>query len=1210
MRSLGRPERLRAVGPIWLMAVTGILIGCALLLALVGSLSTLRAANAKIATLRTTLSTAWSGLHAQLASDRARFESLLIGAEVEDERTDVSAALVELFRRLNLEDTFTPLVDDLDLRLQQVTVLLEDASAWRTEASAAEMGHRRVFDAYWQAAQAIRQALQQLDGRDRLRLAVTAQRGERVDGAELGTHMLALPALVELLHLKTVIEQVSRSPTHDAFYNVEHNELRPSLRRLELLVEARAEQGDGGAVLLSLLRPLLASLLGASPGGELSTVARDGHVLDAGLLTSLREQQRLGSAAQSLTDRAHEVFAACEAARQKTQEFIDQATLRLRDEVTTHVEHALSVSWAAAVSACLILLAVAVSLSRVTIRRSAELEQTLHDLRESHRKLVDIEQLREANRRSESLNRELLFQKAALDQACIYTETDAEGRITYANDAFCALNGYTRGEILGNTHRMFNSGVHGGEFWAQMYRDLGDHGVWKGIVCNRTKHGNLYWTHTTNVAFRDEQGHLIRYASIRTNITEQIRAQEAQAELERFARATVDALASHVAILDEQGRIIAVNEAWRAFAARNGGGCIGIGDDYIQACERSASRCEDARLAADGILSVIRGERPHFAMEYPCHSRTERRWFIMRVTRFPGDGPTRVVISHENITDSRLANEQLKAQTVELNKAREVAESASRAKSEFLAMMSHEIRTPLNGVVGALELLDVAGMPPDQGRYAGVARASALSLLTIINDILDFSKIEAGKLELTRRECSPVVVFEKVMEIMSIRAAEKGLELVCAPSIDLPARISVDEDRLRQILINLVGNAVKFTARGSVTLRATSVPDPNHPGAHRFRVSIADTGIGIPADRMDQLFKPFSQTDASMARQYGGTGLGLAICRRLVEAMGGSIGVTSEPGKGSTFWFEIVAPVVQERPDHGMPAGGARRILVVDDCPLFREWLASRLRSWQMVVDTAEDGQTAVQRLAARSSGAARYDLVMLDHQMPGVDGLEAASLLRSMPGVSAIPRVLMSSTVSLDSAGVRAAGFAGFLVKPVSQSSLLELLGNVLGVQAIVTSKPLDTVGTPPGATASPTRDSACCRVLLAEDNEVNRLITLERLRRLGFDCESATNGREVVERWMTGKYDVVLMDCQMPEVDGFEATRRIRSLERERPGSRGDTLRVPIIALTANALKGDRELCLEAGMDDYVSKPIDFDDLIRAIRRLTEQPARSLAA
>ncbi len=1210
MRRLGRPEQLRAVGPIWLMAVTGILIGCALLVALVGSLSTLRAANTQVTTLRSTLSTAWSGLHAQLVADRARFESLLIGAEAATERTDVSAALVELFRRLNLEDTFTPLVDDLDLRLRQVTALLDDASVWRTEASAAEMDHRRVFDAYWQAAQAIRQALQQLDGRDRLRLAVMAQRGERVDGAQLRTHMLALPALVELLHLTTVIEQVSRSPAPDVFYNIEHNELRPSLRRLELLVEARAEQGDGGTVLLSLLRPLHASLLGASPDSELSPGARDGHVLDAGLLRSLREQQRLGNAAQALTDRAHEVFAACEDARQKTQDYIDQATLRLRDEVTTHVEQALSVSWAAAGSACLILVAVAVSLSRVTIRRTTELEQTLHDLRVSHLKLVDIEKLREANRRSELLNRELLFQKAALDQACIYTETDAEGRITYANDAFCALNGYTRGEILGNTHRMFNSGVHGGEFWAQMYRDLGDHGVWKGIVCNRTKSGDLYWTHTTNVAFKDEHGRLVRYASIRTNITEQIRAQEAQAELERFARATVDALASHVAILDEQGRIIAVNEAWRAFAARNGGGHIGIGDNYLQACERAKSSCDGAGLVTEGILGVIRGERTHFAMEYPCHSPTERRWFIMRVTRFPGDGPTRVVVSHENITETRLVNEQLKAQTVELSKARESAESASRAKSEFLAMMSHEIRTPLNGVVGALELLEVSGMTAEQGRYASVARASAMSLLTIINDILDFSKIEAGKLELTLRECSPVGVFENVMEIMSIRAAEKGLELVCAPSHDLPARISVDEDRLRQILINLVGNAVKFTARGSVTLRATSVPDPNHPGAHRFRVSIVDTGIGIPADRMDQLFKPFSQTDASMARQYGGTGLGLAICRRLAEAMGGSIGVTSEPGKGSTFWFEIVAAVVQERPDHGVPAGGARRILVVDDCPLFREWLATRLRSWHMDVDTAVDGQAAVQRLAASSGGSAQYDLIMLDHQMPGVDGLEAASLLRRMPGVSAIPRVLMSSTVSLDSAGVKAAGFAGFLVKPVSQSSLLELLGQVLGVQAMVTTKPLEAVCTASGVAASPTRDIACWRVLLAEDNEVNRLITLERLRRLGYECESAANGREVVERWSTERYDVVLMDCQMPEVDGFEATRRIRAIERERASSRSDSGRVPIIALTANALKGDRELCLEAGMDDYVSKPIDFNDLTRAIRRLTERPARSLAA
>lgn len=1201
MIRLSRRERLRAVGPIWLMAVTGMLIGGALLLAMVSSLSTLRAANARIAALRTTLSTAWSTLHDQLTADRARFESLLIGAEIRGERTDSTPALIALFRSLELDEAFEPLIDELDLRLREVGVLMERASVWRAEALDAEQHHHRVLEAYRKAAESLRQTLQQLDGRDRLRLATMAQGGERVDAAKIGPHLLALPALVELLQLTKAVELMSRRPSPEAVFNLEHNEVRPSLRRLEMLMEARAEQGDGGAILLSLVKPLRQSLLGDAPDLDPAPEAQAGGRRGAGLLASLHEQQRIRQEAQTLTDRAHETFAACEGARQRTQEFIDRATLRLREEVTTRVEQALRVSWTAAGSAGLILLAVAVSLSRVSLRRTRELQRTLHDLRESHRQLVDIEQLREANRRSEQLNRELLFQKAALDQACIYTETDAEGRITYANDAFCALNGYSRGEILGNTHRMFSSGVHGREFWAQMYRDLRDRGVWKAIVCNRTKQGELYWTHTTNVAFRDEQGRLIRYASIRTNITEQIRAQQAQAELERFARATVDALASHIAILDEQGRIIAVNQAWKTFAASTGADAIGVGDNYVEVCERSAIGCEDARLVAEGIQSVIRGDRAHFTMEYACHSPTERQWFLVRVTRFPGEGPTRVVVSHENITPTRLANEQLKAQTIELNRAREEAEAASRAKSSFLAMMSHEIRTPLNGVVGALELLEVAGLTPDQSRYVGIARSSALALLTIINDILDFSKIEAGKLELSRRVCSPIALFEKVMELMSIRAAEKGLELICVPSLDLPSRISVDEDRLRQILINLIGNAIKFTARGSVTLRATSAPDPQHPGSHRLRVSITDTGAGIPADRIGLLFKPFSQTDATMARQYGGTGLGLAISRQLAEAMGGSIGVTSEPGRGSTFWFEIVAPVVQADPVEDRPVETPRRVLVVDDCPLFREWMATRLRTWGLTVETADDGQTAVQHLRARSGGAAPYDLIMLDHQMPGVDGLEASALLQSMPGIGDIPRVLMSSSVSLDSAGIKAAGFAGFLLKPVSQPNLLELLRRILGQQALVTPKRPAAEGTVPTPSGPAGQGSPHARILLAEDNEVNRLITLERLRRMGFECDSATNGREVVERWMAGSYDVVLMDCQMPEVDGFEATRRIRALERQRAESGNATGRVPIIALTANALKGDRELCLEAGMDEYVSKPIDFAVLCEAIARVT---------
>jgi two-component system, sensor histidine kinase and response regulator len=692
-----------------------------------------------------------------------------------------------------------------------------------------------------------------------------------------------------------------------------------------------------------------------------------------------------------------------------------------------------------------------------------------------------------------------------------------------------------------------------------------------------------------------------RTAELRQEISVRKDAEAALRESEQRTRLLLDSTAEGIYGVDLQGQCIFSNRAALSM--------LGYSDisevlgrnmhELAHHTQADGSRCPASDCP---IFRVLRtGEAGHSDTEVMW--RSDGTSFPAEYWSYPIERNGQnvgAVVTVINIATRRAAQQAMLT-------AKEAAESANRAKSEFLANMSHEIRTPMNGIIGMTELALDTPLNKEQKEYLQLVRSSADSLLRVINDVLDFSKIEAGRLDLDQADFDLAELVNQTLKTLAVRAHKKGLELSSRIAPDVPQILSGDPDRVRQMLVNLVGNAIKFTHKGSVLVDVGR--DEGSAAADPFRLHfiVRDTGIGIPIEKQQVIFEAFSQVDGSTTRQYGGTGLGLTITRRLVEMMGGKAWVESELGKGSTFHFTLkLAP--PERSGSGRNLRRAEleslHVLIVDDNDTNRMILDEMLKNWRMVPTLADGGESALMAMRwARDQGNS-FPLVLLDGHMPGMDGFDVARRIKADPSLAgATIMMLTSDRQAGDAARCREIGIKVYLVKPIAQSDLLDGILNALGTQILESASSVESNGK--GKTMRP------LRLLLAEDNVVNSKLAMTLLRKWGHEVVLATNGREALDLLEAATFkgfDAVLMDVQMPEMDGIEATAAIRARERALG------IHLPIIGVTAHAMKGDRERCLRGGMDGYVSKPIRpdtlFSEMARVIPGCVSQEAKPATA
>ena len=662
-----------------------------------------------------------------------------------------------------------------------------------------------------------------------------------------------------------------------------------------------------------------------------------------------------------------------------------------------------------------------------------------------------------------------------------------------------------------------------------------------------------------------------------------MRAQETLTAERQVLRALIDNVPDHMYVKDTECRFLLANvSVARQMGAKTPEELIGKTDfDYYPRGLATTFFEDEQRVIRTGKAEIDRDEMgldPQGNTSWVLTTQVPLRDKDGRVAGLVGIG--------HDITE-------LKKIQAEMQRAYEVAEAASRAKSEFLANMSHEIRTPLNGIVGMTDLALETKLDREQREYLETVKVSADSLLTVINDILDFSKIEAGKMDLEHVDFDVRDSLESALKTLAVRADEKGLELLCEVVPEVPEVALGDITRLRQVLLNLVGNAIKFTNEGEIAVKVRQGARDGRELVLHFAVS--DTGIGIPKDKLEMIFDPFAQADSSTTRKYGGTGLGLTISSRLVRMMGGQIWVESEEGRGSHFHFTVRLQIADQKEIRlGSPAPPEMlrgvRVLVVDDNRTNLRILEGMLKRWEMIPLCVERGELALAELASARSEGRAFGLIVADMHMPRMDGFELVEHIREKPELCAATIMMLTSAGHRgDAERCQKLGVSAYLLKPIRQSELREAIAKVLGARQLDGMIPLVT-----RFSLGDARDrSETLRILVAEDNLVNQRLVVRLLEKRGHRVVVAANGKDALEALERETFDIILMDVQMPEMDGFEATAAIREKEKS------SGLHQIIVALTAHAMKGDREKCLGAGMDGYLSKPIRPQELDEVLAR-----------
>ncbi|MBV5321778.1 MAG: response regulator [Sulfuricurvum sp.] len=791
---------------------------------------------------------------------------------------------------------------------------------------------------------------------------------------------------------------------------------------------------------------------------------------------------------------------------------------------------------------------------------------------------------------------QLKEQKLALDAHAIVATTDTHGIIKYVNKKFEEISGYSANELIGKNHRILNSKIHSSEFWNEMYTVLNTKGIWHNEVCNRAKDGHLYWVDTTVFPFINESGIIESYITIRIDITARKAAEYSLTESLRLQKAIFDNAGVSIITTDKDGLVTSVNAMSENLTGYSNDDFKGQTPIILHKKEEIIAHAQELSEKFD--VTIDPGMDVIFFKANKDLSNAHEWTFVRKDGAEVPVYVTCTALRHEDETIYgyiEIANDisKIKEAEAKIIHAKEIAESSTRIKSEFLASMSHEIRTPMNGVLGMLNLLSLSTLDHTQKFQLSIAQNSASSLLSLINDILDFSKIEAGKMEMEFVEVNFHDELGDLIEAMSFRTQDPSVELILDTTELENLTMITDPVRIRQILTNLIGNAAKFTSRGEIYIKAVLSRKNETQGD--LSIVVSDTGIGISKEKFESLFDTFTQADSSTTRQYGGTGLGLAIVKKLCNLMGGRVSVDSKLGEGSSFSVNI--PVkIGKTPILILPKDIAvedKSILIVEDNFTNLTMMKHVFLQLGMNVYTAETTTAAIELCQNRFSEGKTppFDFVVLDMDIPHINSDLLCIEIRKIPLYNDMKIILMGSVAYQNNiSDYNNIGFNAFLSKPITHRSLYKAFNSFISNEDSEIDSYIDSTTNPSNAIVWPPKT----RILLVEDNLTNQIVAQGMLDTLGLVADIATNGVEALEALKTSPYTLILMDGQMPEMDGYEASKAIRQ------GKAGETNKdIPIVAITANAMQGDMEKCFASGMNDYLSKPIDMGMLEQVLKR-----------